>query len=212
MLLLAISPFSVCQAGALRWEQSRVDLVAEPEQREVAADFGFQNTGAGRVGIVSVDTSCPCTVASPSKNSYGPGEVGHIHAVLTVGSRVGSILKTITVASDDSGSSPMVLTLGVKILQYASVEPRLIYWRMGGDESEQRIACTAQSGHSITLSGVTCSLPDIVATVETVKPGRDYVVRLRSPARTDHATALIELRIDVAGVGPRVVNAYAYFR
>jgi hypothetical protein len=116
------------------------------------------------------------------------------------------------VKTDDAVSTPTQLVLEVKILQYAAVEPRMIYWKMGGDDSEQRILCTAQTDHRINLTAVTCSLPDVVATIDTLEPGRSYAVRLRSSTHMVHATALIRLHVDIAGIGPLEIDTYAYYR
>jgi hypothetical protein len=202
-----------CGAGTLQWDQTKIDLVAQPEQTELTADFGFRNAGTRPVTITGIDSSCPCTTATAApKTTYGPGEAGRVHAVFEVWKQTGLVRKMLTVTSDDGGPAPTQLILEVKILQYAFVEPRMIYWKMGGDSSEQRILCSAQTDHRITLTGVTCSLPDIVATIDALEPGRHYAVRLRSPTHSEHATALIQLNVDIAGVGPRVIDAYAYYR
>lgn len=212
LALLLVSVRLICGAGALEWDQTRVSLVAQPEQPELTADFGFRNAGGGPVTITGIDSSCPCTTATSAKATYGPGEAGRIHAVFEVLNQTGLVRKKITITTDNAGAAPTELVLEVRIQQYASVEPRMVYWRMGGDTSEVRILCSAQSDHGITLSGVSCSLPDIVAVIDTLEPGRAYAVRLRSPPRVSHATAVISLRVDVAGVGPRVIDAYAYYR
>ena len=211
-IFVGMSLHAACLAGALRWDQTRIEAVALPEQTEVAVDYAFRNTRQTPLTIIRVETSCPCTVATPSKESFWPGETGTIHAVFSVGRRVGVIGKTITVFTDEKDSQPNVLTLTVTIQQFALVEPRLVNWTPGGDDSERRIICKAASSHDISVSGVTCSMQTIKVNVETVATGREYVIRLHSPAHLAHDTALLEIMIDVAGVGRRVVDAYANFR
>jgi len=212
LALLLVMPRLDCGAGGLQWDETQINLVAQPEQTELTADFGFRNASTRPVTIVGIDSSCPCTTATTPKATYNPGEAGQVHAVFEVWKQTGLVRKKLTVTTDDAGSVPTPLVLEVRILQYACVEPRMIYWKMGGDSSEQKILCSAQTDHRITLSGVTCSLPDIVATIDALEPGRNYAVILKSPAHLDHATALIRLSVDVAGIGPLVIDAYAYYR
>ncbi len=202
----------LCHAGALKWDQTQIEVVAKPEEAQVSADFPFHNAGSSPVTIVDISTSCPCTSASAQKSTYAPGESGQIHAVFEVKRQRGRIEKVITVTTDDAESRPTELILDVTVQQYVSVEPRLVYWRTGGDDSVQTLLCTAQTDKRITLVGVTCSPPDVVSTIDVLNTGQSYAVRLRSPPRAEHATVQIELKINIAGVGPRVVDAYAYYR
>jgi hypothetical protein len=212
LALLLLPARLLCERGSLQWEQTQIHPEAQPEQTEVTADFAFRNVGPRPVTITGIDTSCPCTTATVARKTYAPGEAGRVHAVLEIWRRTGLVRKKITVRTADAAAPPPPLILEVKILQYASVEPRLIQWKMGVDNSEQTILCSAQTDRRITLSGVSCSLPDIVATAVAVEPGRVYAVKLRSRAQSLHATALIQLELDIAGVGPQVIDAYAYFR
>jgi len=200
------------RADALRWNRQRVDLVFQPEETQLATAFSFQNTGSAKVTIVSVEKSCSCLTPRLSKETFNPGETGSIEVVYEVGSRAGTQEKSITVTTDEPGAKPIQLVLCAKILRYLSVDPQLIYWNIGGDPTELTIMCTAQSEHAVEVTGVGCSLPEIVARIDPIEAGAKYAVRLRSAARFDHATALIELKVNVAGVGPKVFRVYAYFR
>lgn len=199
-------------ADTLQWDSTRTRLEVLPGQDSVATDFRFHNTGAYPVRITDIETSCPCTAATASRTLISPGETGVIHAVFEAGKLSGLVTKIVKVTTDQVGTAPTELLLDVNIQQYVSVEPRLINWRMGGDTSERTISCSARSAHRISLTAVTCSMPDIVIKVSTLEPGRRYFVRLIAGTRSSHDTAVIQLKVDVDGVGTQVINAYAYFK
>jgi hypothetical protein len=214
-LLIAVASAAIyceAQAGVLLWENEKLSLVAQPEQTELTAEFNFKNIAAHRVTIISVKPSCGCMTPSVSKNTLEAGETGRIEVLFKIGDRTGQLEKTIAVITDEPGAEPTQLTLRTKILRYLAVEPNIVFWAVGGDASEQTIMCTAQSDHAISIKGLKCSLPDIVSRIDAIEPGAKYAVRLRSAPRLEHATALIEIAVEVAGVGPKVVQAYAYFR
>ena len=210
LLLVAINP--ALAADTLQWSSTRIHLELPPEQDSVATDFLFQNTGIRPLSVVGIVTSCPCTTATASKTTLIPGERGRIHAVFEAGRLTGTVTKIVTVTTDEPGATPAELTLEVHIQQYVSVEPMLINWTTGGDPSEKTISCTAQSPHRMSLTGVTCSLPDIAAKIETLETGRRYSVKFSSATHPNHDTALIQFKVEVDGVGKRVIDAYAYFR
>jgi hypothetical protein len=203
---------AAAHAASIDCNEKRLSLVIQPEQGHASAEFIFRNVSTHPISIGSIVPSCPCMAAAPPGRSFAPGESGKITVVFYAGDREGTEEKTIAVTTDEPGSAPAVLFLGVRILRYFSVEPHLLNLAMGGDSSELSIRCGAGSSHPIVLTGVNCSLPGITATVETLDPGRNYIVRLRSAPRQAHDTALITVTANVEGVGPRDFPVYAYFR
>jgi hypothetical protein len=199
-------------AGALVWDQQKVGLVIQPEQGQAVAEFGFRNGGSLPVTIVSAEPSCGCITPSLSKAVYAPGESGKLKVLFKVGNRTGLQEKTIDVTTDERGAVPTRLVLAAEILQFLSVEPRLLTWAVGGDASELTITCVGQTEHVVRVTGVKCSLPGITVKIDALEPGRRYAVRLRSATHDDHDTALIEVNAEIEGVGPRQYRAYAYYR
>ena len=90
----------------LQWQSREFFEVASPESTQAVARYTFRNTGQKPVEIVSVSSSCGCTVAKPDKTLYQPGEAGQIEATFVFGSRTGDQRKTITVRSREDQSKP----------------------------------------------------------------------------------------------------------
>src|SRR5215211_5866677 len=87
--------------GDLVFDKPVQEFHATPEDKAVEARFTFKNTGPETIKIKRVQSSCGCTTARPSKNTFAPGETGQIDVKFTFGSRRGPSQKAIFVQSDD---------------------------------------------------------------------------------------------------------------
>ena len=74
-------------------------------------NFKFKNIGRNSIRIVSVTTSCACTVARLKKDKYDPGESGEINGIFNIGDRRGFLEQEITVHTDDVSQSQIMLRL-----------------------------------------------------------------------------------------------------
>ncbi len=79
--------------------------VAEGEK--VGYTFLFENGGKGNLAILSVSTSCGCTVPKYDKKPVRPGDKGTLEVVFDTSGRTGTQSKTITVRSN--ASVPVVM-------------------------------------------------------------------------------------------------------
>ena len=127
-ILLAGAGWPGICLGQLAWAETHLKIQAEPEDKEVIGTFSFQNGGSETVTILNVTSSCGCTVAELDRKVYDPGESGSIRATFSVGSRVGTQIKRITVSSDQDGGSSQVLILETRIPEILRVHPKLVLW------------------------------------------------------------------------------------
>lgn len=79
--------------------------VAEGEK--VGYTFLFENGGKGNLAILSVSTSCGCTVPKYDKKPVRPGDKGTLEVVFDTSGRTGIQSKMITVRSN--ASVPVVM-------------------------------------------------------------------------------------------------------
>lgn len=79
--------------------------VAEGEK--VSSIFTFENKGKGPLVILSVTTSCGCTVPKYDTKPIDPGSTGTLEVVFDSSGKTGKQSKTITVRSN--ASKPIVL-------------------------------------------------------------------------------------------------------
>src|SRR5258708_15544482 len=95
----------------LRWETRELEFSPPIDQKEVIADFRFQNVGQSEIKITSVNTSCGCTTAALEKNAIALGENGEMKTTFSGRERVGLQQKTIVVESIDPESPHTTITV-----------------------------------------------------------------------------------------------------
>jgi len=123
-LLLAVQGVA---HGTLTWDTKSADLHPTLADKEAIAHYKYKNTGDKPVKISSVRASCGCTTAALAKDTVAPGESGEITATFTIGNRIGTQKKTITVVTDDQ-PEPTLLTLNATIPQLLEVQPTFLFW------------------------------------------------------------------------------------
>jgi hypothetical protein len=77
------------------------------EGEKVASIFTFENKGKGPLVILSVTTSCGCTVPKYDTKPIDPGKTGSLEVVFDSSGKTGKQSKTVTVSSN--ASKPIVL-------------------------------------------------------------------------------------------------------
>jgi hypothetical protein len=82
------------------------------DEREVAYEFKFRNTGDSNLEIFELKGSCGCTVPALEKKVYAPGESGQIKVIYNPNNRRGKQHTTVTVTTNDPIRAQ--LTLGVE--------------------------------------------------------------------------------------------------
>ncbi len=164
-------------AAALRWEETMVEKVAAPTDREVRAEYRFHNATNRTITIHSVATSCGCTTATMDQATYRPGEAGKIDVTFHVGSQTGRVEKFIYVRTDTSPQSDAdELMLRVNVESYASLTPTAVIWSVDNPTVTKRIACRALTSADVRLIEVRADDPAINVRAETVRAGKIYYV------------------------------------
>jgi hypothetical protein len=206
LITLAFSMTGIAARAELRWDDPIQSIHCTPDDREVTARFAFRNAGTGPVTVRSIKTSCGCTTARLEKKMYAPGETGEINVRFVFGGRKGLQRKLITVKTDDT-VEPAILDLRVLVEENVSVTPALVYWKLGEENAPKTVHVTAQST-PVSIKGVVSENPEWCAEVETIKPGQDYLVRVRPPATNAKSGSTIRIVTQIAGEQPRSAVVY----
>src|SRR5262245_44948136 len=125
ILVVLLASLAAAHAD-LSWEKPVQEFHLIPEDKAAVAHFAFKNTGNEPVTIKRVTTSCGCTSAKLTKNTYAPGESGDIEVKFVFGLRRGAQRKIISVASADK--QEWKLDLRCWIDEPLNVSPALVYW------------------------------------------------------------------------------------
>jgi hypothetical protein len=211
-LLLSFTTLPQAKAAGLTWDNDTLTVDADADQKEVRAEFPFHNEGDRPITIESVTTSCGCTTAALDKKNYAVGESGKIQVVFTIGERTGKQEKLITVQTDDPRKTEPELLLRIYVHAYLDFEPHALVWKVGGETTEKTIVCTALLPAAVVLTAAHSCDPVFTTRIETVEPGRKYLLHLKpaSTAAELNAPILMSFIITGAhGTQSRSINAFA---
>jgi hypothetical protein len=174
-VLTALLIVSFPAFAQLKWHEKRIEIFAKPGDAEVVTKFVFNNAGNKHINLLSVRTTCGCTVATPEKWTLQPEEKGAITVQFTLGDREGIQEKPITVKTDAPDVTELLLVVHIPSL--LKFEPSYLSWPMhSGPSQSKTIHVTAASGAPIKIVDILPSDPKIQAQLHVIEPGRKYEI------------------------------------
>lgn len=85
----------------IEWNKTEHDFGTVKMGPDATFTFKFKNNGTAPVTILSAKPGCSCTVSNYTKTPVLPGQSGEVTASYGTKDRIGSFVKTITVALDN---------------------------------------------------------------------------------------------------------------
>jgi hypothetical protein len=170
-------------------------LKAKAGDGKLKTSYPFKNAGSHPVRIITLATSCECTTAELSKEIYAPGEEGELRVGFEVGPQVGPQERTITVTTDEGANATTTLSIAVAIAEIVSVQPKLLFWKVGESADEKKVAVVVADAQSAKLGDVHVRGTDFsVRTTQSEATGRTEL--WIKPKDTTHAAQTV-IRADV---------------
>jgi hypothetical protein len=102
------------KASEMKWKSETHDFGEIEKGKPATHSFTFTNTTKETVLLTAVKPSCGCTAANYTKTPIKPGETGSVEATYNAAAP-GNFQKTITVTTNEEGSSPKVLIIKGKV-------------------------------------------------------------------------------------------------
>jgi Protein of unknown function (DUF1573) len=210
-LIFAIASNALFLAGAqaeLVFEQTAIELHPAIGDEKAVAHFKYQNKGDKAVAIKGTSTSCGCTAAT-AKQSAEPGEKGEVAATFTVGDRVGTQQKIITVTTDDPAHPATQLHLTVFIPQLLELQPGIVFWQPNESPAAKTIVAKVGKDASVTNLDVTSANPDFTTKVEP-GTGGEFRISITPKDTSKPSAAMVTIKPVVASGKSK--NFYATVR
>lgn len=172
-------------AGPLRFEAERLEIKVGPEQEQVEAAFPFVNEGPKPVRVESVVSDCACLKAEAPRGDLAPGAKGEVRGFFKVGNFRGTVEKRMTVRVRDGERLVSVpLTVAIVVPELMRIEPPTLTWTIGEPVVEKSFRLRVLWPEDIQLLKIDCVRPEFAFRIETVVPGREYLVHAK-PLRND---------------------------
>lgn len=177
----------------LVFEQTELELHPAVGDATAVGHFKYQNKSDKAIAIKSVTTSCGCTAAS-AKQSAEPGEKGEVTATFTIGDRIGTQQKAITVATDDPSHPTTTLNLKVVIFQVLELQPTFVYWRAGEKAEAKTIVAKVGKDVSIKNLDVSSSNLDFTTKVEPGSSAAEFRISVKPRQTTKAGAATLTIK------------------
>lgn len=205
-MLRFVSLFFLLVVPAVRaevvWENPSQEFQRRPEDRELAVNFAFKNTGQQPVTITKITSSCGCTTADLPKKTYLPGESGSLTAKFTFGGRRGLQSKSIAIITDDRKTTP--LSFRCLILDEPLVlNPSFVWWRVGEAAMPKQVDLAIADAGKLHIIAVASSNPRIAATFSQAVAGGKSVVQIQPDDTAQKETAQVFVQTDFPPEGPK---------
>ncbi len=189
----------------LRWDKTDQEATLGIRDDGVLRDFTFQNIGQKPVTILSVQSSCDCTVGKLDKKTFAPGEKGALHVHFTVRGQPGEQEKNIVVKTDAASDALHWLTFRVIVPPLATLAPDRPVWTVGQSAAEKTVTITFAPGTNVTITDVKASSNLFEVILREVKKGAAYQLRVKPRSTANAASASVRLETNFPPEAPRVL-------
>ncbi len=204
---------SVCGTAMaqLKWDKLELEFHPSVEEEKTIADFTFKNEGDHPITIQSANTSCGCTVATPDKKTYSPGEEGKITAIFTHGNRTGTQEKVIVVQTDDSKNPTTALKLRVFILEPVKMNPAFVFWVKGEEKTTKTIQIKIEKGIDAKVLKARSNQEKFLVELQEITPNEEYAVQVTptDTETTNAGVAMLTIETNYPVSRPKSLVAYA---
>lgn len=148
----------------------------------VKHEFVFTNVGDATLEVTDVHTSCGCTTAGEWSRQIEPGQTGRIPVQFNTGGFAGTVMKTVTVTSNDRQQPRVVLQLKATVWRPVEVSPpyAVIYANaetLAEGKAIVRIICNEET--PLEISKPDSNSEYFVAELRTVQPGKEFEVQIK---------------------------------
>ncbi len=142
--------------------------------------FVVRNTGKAPVHLLQVRPSCAgCTTIAPVPESIGPGEAVDINVKIRLAGLRHKVAKRVTLRTDEEDAAPLVLTVNGQVHPFIEIMPD----RLSVSSKASTDLDVYSSKLKFNIVRATTDAPGVRATVEKVKDGSQYRVKVEAVAK-----------------------------
>lgn len=192
---IALMPSLGAAVGGLKFTHTTGVVRVTPGSNRAEFVFPYINEGQQTVTITELHASCGCTTPTVSRKVVAPGEDGTLWASLSLGSDEGTIVKSISVTTDEPDSQPYRLTIRAEVPELVKAAPKQLFWAADEEPESRTITLTYASDAKVRLVSAVDpkALYSLSWTENTDRPGQISVApRSKGPRTSSRAVLTFE--------------------
>jgi hypothetical protein len=191
----------------LHFADLRLHFSPTQEESSVIGIYHFTNVSSRRV-VVTGRSTCHCTVITPDREAYEPGEQGTLTAIFSIGTYGGPLVRQIPFATDHPDQPTGLVWMDLKLPPAPIIRASLLAWSLHEQPTPKTFMIILVPGFNHRFTGVHASDPAFTATLADSPTLPGYLVTV-APIRTDDPLqASIVLETDC----PRTFEVFAIIR
>ncbi|MEY4630744.1 MAG: hypothetical protein RIQ81_864 [Pseudomonadota bacterium] len=166
--------------GQIRFEDSSHDFGRVKRGEKLTHRFAFRNEGKGPLKVYGVHAACGCTAAEvASGKEYAPQETGAIDVTFDTTDFDGSVVKTITVMTNERHVSDRTLSLRATVIGEFEVNPPLADFgeTLIRDGGMQQVVIKPQPGNKFVVDKIKFNAETL--DVSSVAKDGGYVISIQ---------------------------------
>ncbi|TAE74670.1 MAG: DUF1573 domain-containing protein [Verrucomicrobia bacterium] len=203
-------------AGTLTFEETTKRVDAGVDAKLVTVDFVFRNESAETVTIVRYDAACTCINAGikDGRLVYPPGEGGVIRANFDMSQVSGTTDKSLAVwLQGDPDDKPSIsLTARVTIPVLVEVEPKTLFWEVGGPAEPKVVSLRMKHDKPIHVTSVAGADARFKQTLRTIEKGKSYEIVVTPAGTGEVGMGVIHIETDCASARFRTQRVFTVVR
>lgn len=164
----------------LEWEKTMLSIETDGSAQPANLTYRFRNAADRPVTILSTSASCGCTIPTPAKTVYAPGESGELPVAHKPKPGAGVHTYRINVQTDEGGGRQHILTLQVTNNPRLTIQPRVINWAKDEARSPKNIDIRIRKGEALKVTGASAQ-PDVLDVAVTAGPDPDRQTLVITP-------------------------------
>lgn len=197
----------------IEFAESFYDFGRLPSDKVVSHDFIFTNVGNAVLEITDIQSSCGCTAVTNWNRHVEPGQVGQLHVLFNTGGMAGPVRKSLRVISNDTNLQSAILEFSATVWKWIDAMPTVAAFTFGPDyqTNETRVVrLVSNLDEPVTLSAPECTNRAFTATLETVKPGREFELHIAVNPPLGPGSMAVPITMKTSSPKMPVVSVTAY--
>ena len=173
----AVSPRPLTDGPRIQFVEPTHDFGQIKRGENVAHTFVFANTGHALLEITDIQASCGCTTVGVWDRQVAPGKTGRIPVQLASATLSGSVVRTITVSTNDPLQPSLVLRMSATVSTPVEVAPATVIFQFTAETTAretQTVRLVNRQPEPLVVEAPQSTNPAFVAELRVVKPGQEF--------------------------------------
>src|SRR3954469_25231503 len=196
---LEVKAADAAAAAHIKFAEEIFDFNTVKSGEVVKHSFVFTNTGASTLTIADVKPGCGCTTAGTWDKTVEPGKTGSIPLQFNSTGFGGKVTKMATVTCNDPDRPSVMLQITGTIWRPLDFTPTMAIFNRppeGQTNETKTIHIVNNTDEAVTLSEPELKSPLFKAELATIKPGKEFELRVTAlpPFTNAYASAPIQIK------------------